>query len=188
MKRPADLPSASVLVVTGRDADGELIAEPVEWPEESDAAPRFLVPRDKRRDWFDMPAACPICGSAVVKEEEGAVARCSGGLICPAQRKQALLHFASRRAMDIEGLGDKIVEQLVDGGIVRTPADLYKLGIAKLAALERMAEKSASNLWSAIEKSTAFVHVHSKFLTNTSIRDLRPCVRCRIGDFVATSI
>jgi DNA ligase (NAD+) len=81
------------------------------------------------------------------------VARCTGGLFCPAQRKQSLLHFASRRAMDIEGLGDKLVDQLVDGGVVRTPADLYKLGIAKLAALERMAEKSAANVNEAIEKS-----------------------------------
>jgi DNA ligase (NAD+) len=109
-------------------------------------------PRAKA-DRFEMPAACPICQSIVVKEEEGAVARCSGGLICPAQRKQALLHFASRRAMDVEGLGDKLVDQLVDAGLVRTAADLYKLGIAKLAALERMAEKSAANVYAAIEKS-----------------------------------
>jgi DNA ligase (NAD+) len=94
-----------------------------------------------------------VCGSAIEKTEDGAVARCTGGLFCPAQRKQSLLHFASRRAMDIEGLGDKLVDQLVDGGIVRTPADLYKLGIAKLAALERMAEKSAANVFDAIEKS-----------------------------------
>jgi len=102
-----------------------------------------------------MPSKCPICGSAVVKEEEGAVARCSGGLVCPAQRKQALLHFAQRRAMDVEGLGDKLVDQLVEACLVRTPADLYKLGIAKLAALERMAEKSAANVCAAIEKSKA---------------------------------
>ena len=104
-------------------------------------------------DRFEMPSKCPICGSAVLREEEGAVARCTGGLICPAQRKQSLLHFAQRRAMDIEGLGDKLVEQLVDGGIVRTPADLYRLGLAKLAALDRMAEKSAANVVAAIEKS-----------------------------------
>jgi DNA ligase (NAD+) len=109
-------------------------------------------PRAKS-DWFDMPAQCPQCGSTVARLEGEARARCTGGLICPAQRKASLLHFASRRAMDIEGLGDKIVDQLVDGGIVRTPADLYKLGVAKLAALERMAEKSAANLQAAIEKS-----------------------------------
>ena len=107
-------------------------------------------PRDRV---FKMPSKCPVCGSAVEKSEDEAVARCTGGLFCPAQRKQALLHFASRRAMDIEGLGDKLVDQLVDEGIVRTPADLYTLGIAKLAALERMAEKSASNVYDAIQKS-----------------------------------
>jgi DNA ligase (NAD+) len=109
-------------------------------------------PREKS-DRFDMPDKCPRCGSAVVRLDNEARARCSGGLFCPAQRQASLLHFASRRAMDIEGLGDKIVEQLVDGGIVRTPADLYKLGVAKLTALERMAEKSATNLYEAIEKS-----------------------------------
>jgi DNA ligase (NAD+) len=102
---------------------------------------------------FTMPTHCPICGSAVEKTEDEAVARCTGGLFCPAQRKQALLHFASRRALDIEGLGEKIVDQLVDQAIVKTPADLYKLGLLGLASLERMAEKSASNLLVAIEKS-----------------------------------
>jgi len=96
---------------------------------------------------------CPKCGSHITRQEGEAAIRCTGGLYCPAQRKQALLHFASRRAMDIEGLGEKLVDQLVDNGIVRTPADLYKLGLAKLANLERMAEKSASNLLAAIEKS-----------------------------------
>ena len=110
-------------------------------------------PRKKPGDWFDLPGKCPECGSAIVRLEDEAVARCTGGLICPAQRKQSLLHFASRRAMDIEGLGYKLVEQLVDAGLVRTPADIYKLGIAKLAALERMADKSAANVVAAIEKS-----------------------------------
>jgi DNA ligase (NAD+) len=99
---------------------------------------------------------CPVCGSAIVREEGEADWRCSGGLFCPAQRKQALLHFAGRRALDIEGLGDKLVEQLVDGGIVSTPADLYdshKLNFEKLAGLERMGEKSANNLVDAIEHS-----------------------------------
>jgi DNA ligase (NAD+) len=108
-----------------------------------------------RNEPFRMPSKCPVCGSAVTKSEDEAVARCTGGLFCPAQRKQALLHFASRRAMDIEGLGDKLVDQLVDAGLVRTPADVYKLGIAKLAELERMAEKSASNVQAAIDNSKA---------------------------------
>ncbi len=102
---------------------------------------------------FVMPKACPVCGSHVVREEGEAVARCTGGLYCPAQRKQALLHFASRRAMDIEGLGEKVVDQLVDNGLVHNPAELYKLGLGKVANLERMAEKSASNLLAAIDKS-----------------------------------
>ncbi|MDP2134058.1 MAG: NAD-dependent DNA ligase LigA [Sulfuritalea sp.] len=102
---------------------------------------------------FELPRHCPVCHSAIERPEDVAIARCSGGLFCPAQRKQALLHFAGRRALDIEGLGDKLVEQLVDGGIVNTPADLYKLGLLKIASLERMAEKSAANLLAAVEKS-----------------------------------
>jgi DNA ligase (NAD+) len=102
---------------------------------------------------FQFPSECPICHSAVVKSEEEAVARCSGGLFCPAQRKQALLHFASRRAMDIEGLGERLVDQLVDKGLVHTPADLYKLSLKDLSDLERMAEKSAANLLEALDRS-----------------------------------
>jgi DNA ligase (NAD+) len=96
---------------------------------------------------------CPVCGSTIVREQGEADWRCTGGLFCPAQRKQAILHYASRRAMDIEGLGEKLVDQLVDGGIVRTLPDLYRLGLMKLAALDRMAEKSAANLLAALERS-----------------------------------
>ncbi|KQP14948.1 NAD-dependent DNA ligase LigA [Pseudorhodoferax sp. Leaf267] len=102
---------------------------------------------------FRMPRQCPVCGSAVVREREEVNHRCSGGLFCAAQRKQALLHFAGRRAMDIEGLGDKLVDQLVDGGLIRTLPELYTLGLAKLAALDRMADKSAANLVKALEDS-----------------------------------
>lgn len=102
---------------------------------------------------FRMPAHCPVCGSAVLRERGGIDHRCTGGLFCPAQRKQALLHFAGRRAMDIEGLGDKLVEQLVDEGLVRTLPELYTLGLAKLAALDRMADKSAANIVAALDKS-----------------------------------
>ncbi len=98
---------------------------------------------------------CPECGSHVVRLEGEAAVRCTGGLYCPAQRKQALLHFASRRAMDIEGLGDKLVDQLVGRGLVHSPADVYSLDQATLAGLERMAEKSAANLVAAIEASKA---------------------------------
>jgi DNA ligase (NAD+) len=96
---------------------------------------------------------CPVCGSHVIRLPDEAAARCSGGLFCPAQRKQSILHFASRRAMDIEGMGDKLVDQLVDKELIHTPADLYKLGKNTLANLDRMAEKSASNTRAAIEAS-----------------------------------
>jgi DNA ligase (NAD+) len=89
---------------------------------------------------------CPVCGSAIAREEGEVDWRCSGGISCPAQRKQAILHFAQRRALDIEGLGDKIVDQLVDGGVIKTLPELYRLGVASLAALERMADKSAANV------------------------------------------
>ena len=102
---------------------------------------------------FAMPLSCPVCGSKVVREEGEADARCTGGLFCDAQRKQAILHFAGRRAMDIEGLGDKLVEQLVDEKIIHSLPDLYRLDVATLAALERMAEKSAQNIVAALEKS-----------------------------------
>jgi DNA ligase (NAD+) len=101
----------------------------------------------------DLPAACPACGSEVIKPEGEAVARCTGGLYCPAQRKEAALHFASRRAMDIEGLGEKLVDQLVDAGLILDPADLYALDGAQLAALERMGDKSADNLIAALARS-----------------------------------
>jgi DNA ligase (NAD+) len=102
---------------------------------------------------FVMPATCPVCGSHVVREEGEADARCTGGLFCAAQSKQAILHFAGRRAMDIEGLGDKLVDQLVDENIIRSLPDLYLLDVATLAQLPRMAEKSAQNLVDALEKS-----------------------------------
>jgi DNA ligase (NAD+) len=102
---------------------------------------------------YRMPRACPVCGSQVLREKGGIDHRCSGGLFCGAQRKQALLHFAGRRAMDIEGLGDKLVDQLVDSGLIRTLPELFTLGIAKLSALERMADKSAANLVAGLDKS-----------------------------------
>jgi DNA ligase (NAD+) len=109
-------------------------------------------PADARQ--FVMPSSCPVCGSPIVRLEEEAIARCSGGWMkCAAQRKGGLLHFVSRRAMDVEGLGDQLVEQLVDKKLIATPADLYKLGLVALAQLERMADKSAQNVLDALEKS-----------------------------------
>ncbi len=102
---------------------------------------------------FVLPKRCPECGSKVIRLEDETIARCSGGLFCPAQRKQALLHFASRRAMDVEGLGDKLTDQLVDAELVQTPADIYRLDATALAALDRMADKSAANIVAAIARS-----------------------------------
>ena len=102
---------------------------------------------------FAMPAHCPVCGSDAVREEGEADHRCSGGLFCAAQRKEAILHYAHKRAVEIEGLGDKLVEQLVEAALVRTLPDLYKLGFASLAGLARMADKSANNLVAALERS-----------------------------------
>ena len=112
---------------------------------------RVLVERRSGQEReFVMPLTCPVCDSAVQRGEGEAVARCIGGLFCAAQRKQALLHFVSRRAMDMEGFGEKLIDQLVERDLVRTPADLFALGQQDLAGLDRMGEKSASNLLAAI--------------------------------------
>ncbi|WP_029133771.1 NAD-dependent DNA ligase LigA [Sedimenticola selenatireducens] len=102
---------------------------------------------------FEMPQQCPVCGADVIRDADEAVVRCSGGLFCPAQRRQAIKHFAARRAMDIEGLGDKLVDQLVTLGMVETPADLFHLQLTALEGMERMGRKSAENLLAALEKS-----------------------------------
>ncbi|MDP2000766.1 MAG: NAD-dependent DNA ligase LigA [Rhodoferax sp.] len=107
----------------------------------------------QRGEVFTMPRVCPVCGSAAVREEGEADYRCTGGLFCSAQRKQAILHFAQRRAVEVEGLGEKLVDQLVDGNVIRTLPDLYRLGLSALAALDRMADKSAQNIVEALEKS-----------------------------------
>ena len=109
--------------------------------------------RKKGAQPLKVPSRCPECGSEVVRVEGEAVARCSGGLFCPAQRKESIKHFASRRAMDIDGLGDKLVEQLVDAGMIHDVADLYHLTAEQLAGMERMGAKSADNLIAALEKS-----------------------------------
>jgi DNA ligase (NAD+) len=120
-----------------------------------DVIPEVVGVREKgsRTERFEMPRECPVCGSPVVRLPGEAATRCTGGLYCKAQRKGTLLHFAARRAMDIEGLGDKLVDQLVERGLVANPADLYKLDTATLQGLERMGEKSAQNLVAEIEKS-----------------------------------
>ncbi|UTW46210.1 NAD-dependent DNA ligase LigA [bacterium SCSIO 12696] len=122
-----------------------------------DVIPQVVsVIHDKRPDNAEpivFPDECPVCGSPVERLADEAVARCSGGLVCGAQRKEAIKHFASRKALDVDGLGDKIVEQLVDRDLVQTPADLFTLTVERIANLERLAEKSASNLVAALETS-----------------------------------
>ncbi len=123
-------------------------------PEVVGVAPASLAkPDDQRGPPFTMPRKCPVCGSDAVREEGEADYRCTGGLFCGAQRKEAILHFAARRAVDVDGLGDKLVEQLVDANLIRTLPDLYKLGFTTLVGLDRMADKSAQNIVAALEKS-----------------------------------
>ena len=114
-----------------------------------------VLPEKRQPDaqQFTMPLQCPVCGSTAVREEGEVDHRCSGGLFCSAQRKQSILHFAQRRAVEVEGLGEKLVDQLVDANIIRTLPDLYRLGLTALASLARMADKSAQNIVVALEKS-----------------------------------
>jgi DNA ligase (NAD+) len=119
---------------------------------------------------INFPKLCPVCESSVERVEGEAVARCSGGLFCPAQRKEVIKHFASRKAMDIDGLGDKIVEQLVDEKLIASFADLYSLNLVEVTKLERMAEKSAKNLLESIEVSK--VTTLAKFLYALGIREV----------------
>lgn len=133
-------------------------------------------PRGAKR--VSVPDACPVCGSEVIRAEDEAVARCSGGLFCQAQRKEALSHFASRRAMDIEGLGHKLIEQLVDKRLVKNMADLYNLTESELCDLERMGQKSAANLVAALRQSKNTTL--ARFLFALGIRD--------VGEVTATSL
>jgi DNA ligase (NAD+) len=137
---PAELVEAAL-----RQAQGERMG--------GQDAERQAVLDVQRGPIFTMPRHCPVCGSDAVREEGEADYRCTGGLFCKAQRKEAILHFAQRRAVEIEGLGDKLVEQMVDGNIIQTLPDLYKLGLTALAGLDRMADKSAQNIVAALEKS-----------------------------------
>jgi DNA ligase (NAD+) len=131
-----------------------------------------------------LPTACPVCGWPVVREADQAVARCSGGRHCAAQRKGEIIHFASRRAMDIQGLGDKLVEQLVDRDWTKTPADLFSLQAAQLETLERMGEKSANKLQSAIAaaKRTTF----QRFLYALGIRDVGEATALALAEHFPT--
>jgi DNA ligase (NAD+) len=139
-----------------------------------DVIPQVLALReaagDGQRRPIVMPDTCPVCASPLEREEGGAILRCLGGLVCPAQRKAAIRHFASRRAMDIDGLGERLIEQLVDEGLVHGVADLYRLSRAQLVALPRMGEKSADNLLAALEASKQTTL--SRFLYALGIREV----------------
>ena len=140
-------------------------------PEVVGLAPDSLARLPEERGMqFTMPHKCPVCGSDALREEGEVDYRCTGGLFCAAQRKEAILHFAARRALDIEGLGDKLVEQMVDADLVKTLPDLYKLGFVALAGLARMADKSAANLVEALEKSKKTTL--SRFLFGLGIRHI----------------
>ena len=128
-----------------------------------------------------LPGHCPVCGSDVVREEGEAVARCVGGLVCPAQRKEALKHFASRKAMDIDGLGSKLIEQLVDDGLVSNAADIYRLDAEQISSLERMGDKSARNLVAALEKSKSVSL--ERFIYSLGIRDVGEATAKGLANF-----
>ena len=131
-----------------------------------------------------LPEKCPVCGSDVQQEEGEAVARCSGGLFCGAQRKESIKHFASRKAMDIDGLGDKLVEQLVDAGFVDHVNDLFSLELEQISSLERMGEKSAVNLLEALEKSR---HTSlSRFIYSLGIREVGEATANTLADYFAS--
>ena len=130
----------------------------------------ILEKRPPKTSPVKLPAKCPVCGSDVEREEGEAVARCTGALVCPAQLKESLRHFASRRALDIEGLGSKLVDQLVDQGLVRNAADLFKLDARQFAELDRMGDKSATNLAESLEKSKETTL--ARFLYSLGIRDV----------------
>lgn len=132
---------------------GDVIPEVVAVVPERRPMADLVTPRHPAWELLREHPRCPECGSTIERAADEAIARCTGGLYCPAQRKQALLHFAARRALDIEGLGDKIVDQLVDQGLVHSPADLFGLTVEVLAGLDRMGEKSARNLFDAISCS-----------------------------------
>ena len=126
--------------------------------------------RPEGAERFQLPDQCPVCGSEAVRAEGEAAVRCTGGLVCPAQRKQAIRHFASRRALDIEGLGEKLVDQLVERDMVSTVADVFGLGVAELAGLDRMADKSAQNLKEGIDRARDTTL--DRFLYALGIRDV----------------
>lgn len=153
-----------------------------------DVIPQVVsVLMDKRPDEareIVFPQQCPVCDSRVEKLAEEAVARCTGGLYCQAQRKEAMKHFASRKALDVDGLGDKLIEQLVDAGLVSSPADFFHLELATLAGLERMGEKSAVNLLNALQKAKQTTL--AKFLYSLGIREVGEATAANLANHFLT--
>ncbi|EJN6956958.1 NAD-dependent DNA ligase LigA [Aeromonas hydrophila] len=167
---------------------GVMIGDTVIVRRAGDVIPQIVAVVEARRpegaEEIRFPTECPVCGSAVERLEGEAVTRCSGGLFCEAQRKEAIKHFAARRAMDVDGLGDKIVEQLVDKGLVKTPADLFSLNAIQLAGLERMGQKSALNLVAAIDaaRSTTL----PRFLFALGIREVGEATALNLANHFLT--
>lgn len=140
-----------------------------------------LSQRPKHAKYIQFPSHCPICDADVLKQPGEAAVRCSGGLFCPAQRKQAILHFASRKAMNIQGLGDKLIDQLVDRGLITNVADIYRLTRDQLVGLDRLAEKSADNILMAIKQSLATTL--PKFIYALGIRDVGEATARQLAQF-----
>ncbi|MBN7769204.1 NAD-dependent DNA ligase LigA [Marinobacter daepoensis] len=140
--------------------------------------------RPEQASVVEMPKHCPVCGSDIVQIESEAVARCSGGLYCPAQRKEAIRHYASRKALDIEGLGDRLIDVLVDEGMVHTVADLYRLTKFQVSSLERMGDKSAANLIAAIDRSRA--PLLRRFLYALGIREVGEATAKALASYFGT--
>ena len=140
--------------------------------------------RPENAEVISFPKVCPVCESAVMKAEGEAVLRCTGGLYCQAQRKEAIKHFASRKALDVDGLGDKLVEQLVDEGLIKTPADLFKLTSLDVSTMARMGQKSADNLIKGLEsaKSTTL----AKFVYALGIREVGETTAANLAQYFRT--
>lgn len=153
-----------------------------------DVIPQIVsIVEDKRPDdamEILFPSTCPVCDSEVIRLEGEAVLRCTGGLFCGAQRKEAIKHFASRKALDIDGLGDKLVEQLVDEKLIQTPADLFKLTELSVSTMERMGKKSAQNLINGIEKSKQTTL--AKFIYSLGIREVGETTAANLAQYFLT--
>ncbi|MGM0824002.1 MAG: NAD-dependent DNA ligase LigA [Pseudomonadota bacterium] len=190
---PVTVAGVTVSNATLHNADeikrlGVMIGDTVAIRRAGDVIPQVVrVDTDKRPDdarEITFPDQCPVCGSEIERLEDEAVARCSGGLYCAAQRKEALKHFASRKALDVDGLGEKLIEQLVDLDWVQTPADLFHLSVEQLKSLPRMGEKSATNLVNALEKAKATTL--ARFIYALGIREVGEATAANLASHFGT--